>query len=58
MITLIMKKMKKCMSTISPAKIADITAAGAKKDRGAASFIQEMIMSVFLNLTGAISGRE
>ena len=52
-----MKKMKKCMSTISPAKIADITAAGAKKDRGAASSIQEMIMRVFLNLTGAISGR-
>ena len=57
MITLIMKKMKKCMSTTSPAKIADITAVGAKKDRGAASSIQEMIMSVFLNLTGAISGR-
>ena len=57
MITLIMKKMKKCMSTTSPAKIADITAAGAKKDRGAASSIQETIMSVFRNRTGAISGR-
>ena len=52
-----MKKMKKYMSTTSPARIADITAAGAKKDRGAASSIQEIIMSVFLNLTGAISGR-
>ena len=52
-----MKKMKKCMSTTSPAKIADITAAGAKKDRGAASSIQETIMSVFRNRTGAISGR-
>ena len=57
MITLIMKKMKKCMSMTSPARNADIIAAGAKKDRGDASSIQETIMSVFLNLTGAISGR-
>ena len=49
---------KKCMYMINAAKIADTTAAGARKDKGAASSIQEMIMSVFRNPAGAISGKE
>ena len=50
--------MRKCMFTTSAAKIADITAAGAKKDREAASSIQETITSVFRKHAGAISGKE
>ena len=49
---------KNCMYMISAARIADIIAAGAKKDKGAASSIQETIMSVFRKHAGAINGKE
>ena len=45
------------MFTTSAAKIADITAAGAKKGKGAASSIQETITSVFRKHAGVISGK-
>ena len=49
--------MRKCMFTTSAAKIADITAAGVRKVKGAASSMQGTIMSVFRNHIGAISGK-
>ena len=49
---------KKCMYMINAAKIADTTAAGARKDREAASSIQETITSVSRKHAGAISGKE
>ena len=49
---------KKCMYMINAARIADITAAGAKKDREAASSIQETITSVSRKHVGVISGEE
>ena len=49
---------KNCMYMISAARIADIIAAGAKKDKGAASSIPEMITSVSRKHAGVISGKE
>ena len=49
---------RKCMYMISAARIADTIAAGAKKNKGAASSIQETIMSVFRKHAGVISGEE
>ena len=46
------------MYMTSAARIADTIAAGARKETGAASSIQEMNMSAFPRHTGAISGRE
>ena len=53
-----MTPMRKCMFTTSAAKIADITAVGVRKAKGAASSMQGTIMSVFRNHIGAISGKE
>ena len=46
------------MFTTSAAKIADITAVGVRKAKGAASSMQGTIMSVFRKHAGAISGKE
>ena len=48
---------KKCMYMTNAARIADIIAAGVKKDKGAASSIQETIMSVSRKHAGVISGK-